>query len=178
MSQTTDRVAPAAGSDTGGSTIDRRTWIGLVVVVASQLMVILDGTIVTVALPRIRDDLGFSEVSQSWVMNAYVLAVGGLLLLGGRLGDLIGRRRALLYGIALFTAASLLGGLATSAWMLLIARVLQGVGAALAAPTALGLIVANFPPGPSAGSPWVPPRAERSACCWAAYSPNSCRGTG
>ncbi|MCZ4536738.1 MFS transporter [Gordonia terrae] len=148
MSQTTDSVAPAAGSDTAGSTIDRRTWIGLVVVVASQLMVILDGTIVTVALPRIRDDLGFSEVSQSWVMNAYVLAVGGLLLLGGRLGDLIGRRRALLYGIALFTTASLLGGLATSAWMLLIARVLQGVGAALAAPTALGLIVANFPPSP------------------------------
>ncbi|GAC66500.1 MFS transporter [Gordonia soli] len=129
--------------------MDRRTWIGLAVVVASQLMIILDGTIVTVALPRIRDDLGFSEVSQSWVMNAYVLAVGGLLLLGGRLGDLIGRRRALLYGIAVFTAASLLGGLAVNAQMLLAARILQGVGAALAAPTALGLIVANFPAGPA-----------------------------
>ncbi|WP_439032262.1 MFS transporter [Gordonia terrae] len=150
MSQISDRAARSSTSASGAGepTIDRRTWIGLIVVVASQLMVILDGTIVTVALPRIRDDLGFSEVSQSWVMNAYVLAVGGLLLLGGRLGDLIGRRRALLYGIALFTAASLLGGLATSAWMLLTARVLQGVGAALAAPTALGLIVANFPPGP------------------------------
>ncbi|MEO9328415.1 MFS transporter [Gordonia aurantiaca] len=131
-----------------GPATARRAWAGLAVVVLGQLMVILDGTIVTVALPRIRDDLGFGEVSQAWVMNAYVLAVGGLLLLGGRLGDLYGRRRALLIGIALFTGASLLGGLAGSAAVLLVARVLQGMGAALAAPTALGLIVANFPPGP------------------------------
>ena len=137
-------TAPTAAADT----VSRRTWFGLAFIVASQLMIVLDGTIVTIALPEIRNDLGFTPVDQSWVMNAYALSVGGLLLLGGRIGDVIGRRRALLVGTAVFTVASLLGGFATEGWMLLAARIAQGVGAALAAPTALGLIAQNFPPGP------------------------------
>ncbi|WP_068273050.1 MFS transporter [Aldersonia kunmingensis] len=128
--------------------VSRRAWFGLAFIVTSQLMIVLDGTIVTIALPDIRDDLGFSAVDQSWVMNAYALTVGGLLLLGGRAGDIIGRRRALIVGTTIFTLASLLGGFSTTGWMLILARVAQGVGAALAAPTALGLIAENFPDGP------------------------------
>ena len=112
-------------------------------------MVVLDTTIVNVALPHIQDSLGFSTGGLSWVINAYILTFGGFLLLGARAGDLFGRRRVFLAGIALFTVSSMLGGIATSAWMLLAARALQGLGAALAAPSALSLLTVSFPEGPA-----------------------------
>jgi EmrB/QacA subfamily drug resistance transporter len=118
------------------------------VILAAQLMVVLDATIVNVALPHIESGLGFSGSSLSWVLNAYILAFGGLLLLGARAGDLIGRRRTFLIGIAVFSLSSLLGGLAVTSWMLLTSRALQGVGAALAAPSSLALLTSAFPEGP------------------------------
>jgi EmrB/QacA subfamily drug resistance transporter len=111
-------------------------------------MVVLDTTIVNVALPHMQEALGFSRSGLSWVLNAYILTFGGLLLLGARAGDLHGRRRVFLGGIALFTISSLAGGLAVSGWMLLTARAVQGVGAALAAPSALSLLTMVFPEGP------------------------------
>ena len=111
-------------------------------------MVVLDATIVNVALPHIQTALGFSGTNLEWVVNAYALAFGGLLLLGGRSGDLLGRRRIFIFGILLFTAASLLGGFATGQAWLLTARVVQGIGGAFAAPTALALIAVTFPAGP------------------------------
>jgi EmrB/QacA subfamily drug resistance transporter len=120
----------------------------LFVILTAQLMVVLDSTIVNVALPSIQRGLGFSSGGLSWVLNAYILTFGGLLLLGARAGDLLGRRRAFLGGIALFTLSSLAGGLAIAGWMLLAARALQGIGAALAAPSALSLLTAAFPQGP------------------------------
>jgi EmrB/QacA subfamily drug resistance transporter len=122
--------------------------VALAVIAASQLMVVLDVTIVNIALPQIQQALGFVTTDLSWVLNAYTLTFGGLLLLGGRAGDLLGRRRVFIAGILLFTLASLLGGLATSAGWLLAARALQGVGGAIAAPTALALITTNFAEGP------------------------------
>lgn len=119
----------------------------LAVILTAQLMVVLDATIVNVALPHIQRSLGFSSSSLSWVLNAYVLPFGGLLLLGARSGDLLGRRRTFLAGISLFTLSSMTGGLATSSWMLLTARAAQGVGAALAAPAALALLTSVFPAG-------------------------------
>jgi EmrB/QacA subfamily drug resistance transporter len=114
-------------------------------------MIILDGTIVNVALPTIQSDLGFSQSSLAWVVNSYLIAFGGLLLLAGRLGDLIGRKRILLAGLAVFTAASLLCGLAVSPEMLIAARFVQGVGGALSSAVALGMIVNMFPePGEQA----------------------------
>jgi EmrB/QacA subfamily drug resistance transporter len=107
-------------------------------------MLMLDVTVMNVALPRIRTDLGFSLAGLSWVINAYTLAFGGLLLLGGRLGDLFGRRRVFLVGVAVFTLASLAGGLADSAGWLLAARILQGIAAAAAAPSTLALITTTF----------------------------------
>lgn len=130
------------------STAPAGSRVFLFVILAAQLMVVLDTTIVNVALPHIREALGFSSSGLSWVLNAYILAFGGLLLLGARAGDLHGRRRVFLGGIALFTASSLLGGLALSGWMLLTARALQGLGAALAAPSALSLLTMRFPEGP------------------------------
>ena len=112
-------------------------------------MVVLDTTIVNVALPHIQESLGFSTGGLSWVINAYILTFGGFLLLGARAGDLFGRRRVFLVGIAVFTASSFLGGLAASGWMLLAARALQGTGAALAAPSALSLLTVSFPEGPA-----------------------------
>src|SRR5919109_1550430 len=107
-------------------TMDSRTrWLALYVICLGDLMIVLDGTIVNVALPSIRDDLGFSQTSLAWVVNAYLLTFGGFLLLGGRLGDLFGPRRLFLAGIALFTAASLLCGLSTSQGMLVAARSVQ-----------------------------------------------------
>jgi EmrB/QacA subfamily drug resistance transporter len=122
--------------------------IALALILTCQLMVILDATIVTIALPDIRGALHFSPTSLSWVQNAYSLAFGGLLLLGARAGDILGRRRVLMAGVTLFTAASLLGGLAQSAEWLLIARAAQGVGAAIAAPSTLALLTSSFPEGP------------------------------
>jgi EmrB/QacA subfamily drug resistance transporter len=124
----------------------RRTYSGLALaaIITCQLMLMLDSTVVTVALPQIRTGLHFSPATVAWVMDGYSLAFGGLLLLGGRAGDLLGRRRLFVLGIALFTLASLVGGLSVNAGMLLAARVAQGVAAALAAPSALALIVTTF----------------------------------
>ena len=131
-------------SRTTASARDTR-WQALVVLCAGMLMIILDGTIVTVALPSIQADLGFSQSSLAWVVNAYLIAFGGLLLLAGRLGDLIGRRLIFLSGLAVFTTASLLCGLAGSQEMLIGARFVQGVGGAMASAVILGMIVTMFP---------------------------------
>jgi EmrB/QacA subfamily drug resistance transporter len=120
----------------------------LFVILTAQLMVVLDTTIVNVALPHMQEGLGLSGGQLSWVINAYLLTFGGFLLLGARSGDLLGRRRTFLAGIALFTVSSLFGGLAVSGWMLLSARALQGVGAALAAPSSLALLTTIFSDGP------------------------------
>ncbi len=126
----------------------RHLGIALAIITTAQLMIVLDASVVNIALPSIQADLGFSQANLSWVVNAYVLAFGGLLLLGGRVGDLLGRRRIFMFGIALFTLASFLGGIAQGEATLLIARALQGVGAAIASPTALALITTTFPAGP------------------------------
>lgn len=121
----------------------------LLVILAAQMMVVLDTTIVNVALPHIQRSLGFSTGALSWVLNAYILTFGGLLLLGARAGDLFGRRRTFLLGIAVFTLSSLVGGLAPAGWMLLAARAVQGIGAAMAAPSALSLLTTVFAEGPA-----------------------------
>jgi EmrB/QacA subfamily drug resistance transporter len=123
--------------------IDRR-WLALYLVCAAQLMIVVDGTVVNVALPAIRSSLDFSETGLSWVVNAYLLTFGGFLLLGGRAGDLFGRRRVFAAGLALFTLASLLCGLAGSQGMLVAARALQGIGGAIIAPAALSIIITTF----------------------------------
>ncbi len=120
-------------------------WIALVVLCAGMLMIILDQTIVNVALPSIQSDLGFSQSSLVWVVNAYLIAFGGLLLVAGRLGDLIGRKRIFLTGLAVFTSASLLCGMSASPEMLIAARFVQGVGGALTSAVILGMIVTIFP---------------------------------
>jgi EmrB/QacA subfamily drug resistance transporter len=125
----------------------RRLGLALVVIATAQLMVVLDATIVNVALPHVRQALGFSGTGLEWVVNAYAVTFGGLLLLGGRAGDILGRRRVFVSGLLLFSAASLFGGFATSQAWLLIARAVQGVGGAVIAPTALALITTNFPQG-------------------------------
>src|SRR5579871_5001464 len=115
----------------------RHLGVALLVIATAQLMVVLDSTVVNVAMPHIQRALGFSGNGLEWVVNAYALAFGGLLLLGGRLGDLLGRRRMFAAGLLLFSAASLLGGFATSQAWLLAARAVQGAGAAIVAPAAL-----------------------------------------
>ena len=117
----------------------------LALILTSQLMVVLDATIVNIALHDIKVSLGFSSAGLSWVVTAYTLTFGGLLLLGARAGDILGRRRVFLGGIALFTLASLAGGFATNPAELLAARALQGVGGALASPSALALLMTMFP---------------------------------
>ena len=135
-------AVPSQGAPT------RRLGLALAVIATAQLMVVLDATIVNVALPHIQTALHFSGTNLEWVVNAYALAFGGLLLLGGRSGDLLGRRRIFIAGILLFSLASLVGGFATNEAWLLTARVVQGVGGAFAAPTALSLIAVTFPEGP------------------------------
>jgi EmrB/QacA subfamily drug resistance transporter len=124
---------------------DRRRWAALVVLCIGMLMIVLDVTVVNVALPSIQSDLGFSQSSLAWVVNAYLISFGGLLLLAGRLGDLVGRRRIFMIGLAVFTVASLLCGLAQSQAMLIGARFAQGVGGALTSAVILGMIVTMFP---------------------------------
>jgi EmrB/QacA subfamily drug resistance transporter len=124
---------------------DRSRWIALVVLCAGVLMIILDQTIVNVALPSIRSDLGFSQSSLAWVVNAYLIAFGGLLLLAGRLGDLVGRKRVFLTGLVMFTGASVLCGVANTQALLIAARLLQGVGGAVASSVILAIIVTEFP---------------------------------
>src|SRR3954452_4225071 len=123
----------------------RSRWIALVVLCVGMLMIVLDATIVNVALPSIQGDLGFSQSNLAWVVNAYLIAFGGLLLLAGRLGDLIGRRRIFMIGLAVFTGASLLCALSQSQEMLIAARFVQGAGGALASAVTLGMIVTMFP---------------------------------
>jgi EmrB/QacA subfamily drug resistance transporter len=150
VSATSEAGMTAAGTATATpvGAPPRRLGLALAVIATAQLMVVLDATIVNVALPHIQTALGFSNSNLEWVVNAYALTFGGLLLLGGRAGDLLGRRRIFIAGIVLFSLASLLGGFATDqAWMLA-ARALQGIGGALAAPTALSLIAVTFPEGP------------------------------
>ncbi len=125
----------------------RNLGIALALISMAQLMVVLDGTIVNIALPHIQTDLGFSDGSLTWVVNAYALAFGGLLLLGGRIGDILGRRKVFIFGVVLFGFASFLGGIAQNETLLLASRVLQGLGAAAASPNALALITTTFPAG-------------------------------
>jgi len=135
----TEAVLNPAPSD------DRARWLALYTLCLGMLMIILDGTIVNVALPSIQDDLGFSQANLAWVVNAYLIPFGGLLLLAGRLGDLIGRKRIFMSGLGLFVAASALCGLAQSQEVLIGARFLQGVGGALTSAVILGMIVTMFP---------------------------------
>jgi len=123
---------------------DPRRWLALALLCAAQFIVILDTSIIGVALPAIQVDLGFTPGGLSWIFNAYVIAFGGLLLLGGKLGDVFGARRMFMLGFAILTGASLLAGLATSQEVLLTGRALQGVGGALIAPTALAIIMRLF----------------------------------
>src|SRR5947208_3553279 len=119
---------------------ERNRWIALYVLCAGMLMIVLDVTVVNVALPSIQSDLGFTQSSLAWVVNAYLIAFGGLLLLAGRLGDLIGRRRIFMIGLAIFVGASLLCGLAQSQELLVGARFVQGIGGALTSAVILGMI--------------------------------------
>src|SRR5215217_1277373 len=132
------READMTGMDT------RRRWLALYVLCLGSLMIVLDTTIVNVALPSIRADLEFSQTSLAWVVNAYLLTFGGFLLLGGRLGDLYGHRRLFLSGIGLFTLASLACGLAGSQEVLVAARAVQGLGGAVVSAVALSLIMVLF----------------------------------
>ena len=139
MASTQQTQAPAQ--------LDPRRWWALALLCGAFFMVILDANIVAVALPSIEGDLGFSEQGLQWVLSAYLLSFGGLLLLGGRAADLLGRRRVFVLGLALFTAASLLCGLAWSSGALIGARALQGIGAAIMTPTALSIVSTTFPDG-------------------------------
>ncbi len=141
-------ISAASDIDRKTSTLPRNLGLALLVIAAAQLMVVLDATIVNIALPSIQRALQFSATGLEWVINAYALTFGGLLLLGGRAGDLFGRRRMFVAGIVVFTLGSLAGGLATSATWLIIARAAQGIGAAIVAPTALSLIADTFTEGP------------------------------
>ena len=134
-----DLVLPAMAADEG------RRWLALYVLCVGMLMIVLDATIVNVALPTIQEDLGFSQNDLAWVVNAYLIAFGGLLLLSGRIGDLIGQRRIFLIGLGVFTGASLLCALAQSQGVLIGARFVQGVGGALTSAVILGMIVTMFP---------------------------------
>ncbi|HWF55703.1 MAG TPA: MFS transporter [Solirubrobacteraceae bacterium] len=127
------------------SSTDTNRWIALVVLCTGMLMIVLDQTIVNVALPNIQRDLGFSQSSLQWVVNAYLIAFGGLLMLAGRLGDLLGRRRMFLLGLVIFTSASAVCGLAQDQAMLIVARFIQGAGGALTSAVILGVIVTMFP---------------------------------
>ncbi len=133
---------------TGSNTEGKHLGLALAVIAGAQLMIILDATIVNVALPTIHHDLHFSVNNLEWLITAYSLTFGGLLLFGGRTGDLFGKRRMFMIGIAIFAVSSLLGGFATTDIWLIITRACQGVGGAIAAPTALSLIATNFPEGP------------------------------
>ena len=162
---------------------DRR-WLILAVIGIAQLMVVLDATIVNIALPSAQQDLGFSDDDRQWVITAYALAFGSLLLLGGRIGDLFGRKWTFIVGLLGFAGASALGGAAQSFGVLVAARALQGVFAALLAPAALSLLTTTFTE-PGRARQGVRrlrrdrrQRAARSACCSAACSPRSSTGAG
>ena len=160
--------AASPGATAGGG--NRRLGLALLVIATAQLMVVLDATIVNVALPHVQRALGFSGTGLEWVVNAYAITFGGLLLLGGRAGDILGRRRVFVFGLLLFSAASLLGGFATSQAWLRTARAVQGAGGAVIAPTAgwarsragggrcprRWLVMSRYLPGISEHAPWRP----------------------
>jgi len=125
-------------------TDNRNRWLAFMVLCLGSFMIVLDTTIVNVALPSIREDLGFSEASLAWVVNAYMLFFGGFLLLGGRLGDLYGHRRLFAIGIAVFTAASLAAGISSSQAILIVARAAQGLGGAIVSAAGLSLMMSLF----------------------------------
>src|SRR3954462_10753671 len=125
--------------------MNENRWLALVILCTGMLMIVLDATVVNVALPSIQDDLGFSPSSLAWVVNAYLIAFGGLLLLAGRIGDLVSRRGMFLAGLGVFTAASLACGVAQSEGMLVVARFVQGIGGAMTSAVILGMIVTMFP---------------------------------
>src|SRR5947209_6857784 len=139
-------IAPAAGPQRRHGA--RSPGLALAVIAVAQLMVVLDVAVVNVALPSIQRALHFSATNLEWVVNAYAIAFGGLLLLGGRAGDLFGRRRMFILGTLVFTGGSLAGGLATTSTLLIAARAVQGIGGAIMAPTALSLLADTFPEGP------------------------------
>jgi EmrB/QacA subfamily drug resistance transporter len=141
MSETVGGDARGAAEAQG----DRKRWLALYVLCVGMLMIVLDATIVNVALPSIQDDLGFAQTDLAWVVNAYLIAFGGLLLLSGRMGDLLGQRRVFMFGLAVFTGASLLCAIAQSQEMLIGARFIQGIGGALTSAVILGMIVTMFP---------------------------------
>src|SRR6267143_7323604 len=147
MTHVSPETSIASSRNAASSTLPPNLTLALVVIAAAQLMVVLDATIVNIALPSIQRALQFSPTGLEWVINAYSLTFGGLLLLGGRAGDLFGRRRMFTAGIVVFTLGSLAGGFATSATWLIIARAAQGIGAAIVAPTALSLIADTFREG-------------------------------
>jgi EmrB/QacA subfamily drug resistance transporter len=136
---------PEIDGAAGATAADRGRWLALYVLCAGVLMIVLDTTIVNVALPTIQDDLGFSQSSLAWVVNAYLIAFGGLLLLAGRIGDLLGQRRIFLIGLGIFTVASFLCAVAQTQAMLIGTRFVQGVGGALTSAVVLGMIVTMFP---------------------------------
>lgn len=149
MSIDTSDQTPASvpdKADKAEGPVHRHLGLALILISAAQLMVVLDGTIVNIALPAINKDLSFGT-NLTWVVTGYAIAFGGLLLLGGRVGDLLGRRKVFVTGVLVFALASLLGGIAQNDWQLLAARALQGAGAAMASPTALALITTTFPAG-------------------------------
>jgi EmrB/QacA subfamily drug resistance transporter len=148
MSQLESQGLTSRDAGTAGPGKGRHLTVALLVIATAQLMVVLDSTIVNVALPHIQRALGFSGNGLEWVVNAYALAFGGLLLLGGRMGDLLGRRRMFITGLLLFSAASFAGGFATSQGFLLATRAVQGAAGAMVAPAALSLIAVTFPEGP------------------------------
>lgn len=141
---------PAAKADvsSGGGDIRTRSWPVVLAACAGQFLVVLDVSVVNVALPSIRSDLGMSAAGLQWVLNAYTLTFAGFMLLGGRAGDLFGRKRMFLVGLGIFVASSLAGGLAQEGWQLVAARAVQGVGAAVLAPSTLTLLTTSFPDGP------------------------------
>jgi EmrB/QacA subfamily drug resistance transporter len=142
---TLDAVHERSTSFTATTAAATNRWVALVILCLGMLMIILDSTIVNVALPSIQSDLGFSQASLTWVVNAYLIAFGGLLLLAGRLGDLVGRKRIFLLGLVVFTVASLACGMAQSQEMLIAARFIQGVGGAMTSAVVLGMLVTMFP---------------------------------
>ncbi len=147
-------------------------WLAVVVLCVAQFMIVLDATIVNVALPSIQRGLRFSPSSLQWVINMYTLIFGGFMLLGGRAGDLVGRKRVFGVGIVLFTGASLLNGLAQSSGMLIAGRGLQGLGGALLAPAVLSIITTTFSDTTDRAKAMAigarsPPPAAPWGCCWA-----------
>jgi EmrB/QacA subfamily drug resistance transporter len=144
LAEVHDLTEPATADDSA-SRRERRRWMALAVLCLGQLMMVLDATIVNVALPSIQRDLHFTQQNLTWVMNGYLITFGGFLLLAGRVGDLVGRKKVFLAGLVLFTAASILCGAASSQTLLIVARLLQGIGGAVASSVILAIIVTEFP---------------------------------